>query len=118
MAVEIDDICKSNHIALQVTWIPRNQNEVADAMSKLIDKDDWSLDQGTFLLRDSIWGHFTIDRFVTRYNTKCERFNSKFWNANTEAVKSFSVSWTGVNNWLVPPPEYYGNWKRNMPMGH
>ena len=30
------------------------------------------------------------------------RFNSKFWNPNSEAVNCFSVSWTGENNYLVP----------------
>ena len=78
LAIEIDDICKSNHIALQVTWIPRNQNEAADVMNKLIDKDDWSLDQGTFLWLDSIWGHFTIDRFTTHYNTNMKDLIQNF----------------------------------------
>ena len=30
------------------------------------------------------------------------RFNSKFWNPDSEAVNCFLVSWTGENNYLVP----------------
>ncbi|MEW8548363.1 MAG: hypothetical protein AB2693_33075, partial [Candidatus Thiodiazotropha sp.] len=36
-------------------------------------------------------------------NAKVPRFNSKFWNPNSEAINCFSVSWAKENNLLVPP---------------
>ena len=52
---------------------------------------------------DSMWGPFTVDRFATCYNPKCVRFNSCFWNPNCEGVDTYTISWAGENNWVVPP---------------
>ena len=52
---------------------------------------------------DSIWGPHTIDRFATHYNRQLPRFNSRFWNPNSEAVDAFTCDWSGENNWLCPP---------------
>lgn len=56
-----------------------------------------------FNFMNELWGTYTIDRFANSTNAKLSRFNSLFWNVNTEAVDSFSQNWSGDNNWLVPP---------------
>ena len=38
------------------------------------------------------------------HNTKCQRFNSRFWVPGTEAVYSLDQNWSGEINWMVPPP--------------
>ena len=50
-----------------------------------------------------IWGKLTIDRFANNENTKTEKFNSKYWCPSTFNVNAFRVSWSGENNYLVPP---------------
>ena len=56
-----------------------------------------------FKFMNELWGQFTVDRFANSSNKKLERFNSLFWNVNSEAVDAFSQNWNGENNWLVPP---------------
>ena len=52
---------------------------------------------------NKLWGPFSIDRFANHYDTKLERFNSKFYVPNTEAVDAFLQNWSGVNNLFVLP---------------
>ena len=56
-----------------------------------------------YQLVDSSWGPHTVDRFASFYNAQMPRFNSKFWDAEFEAVDSFTQDWSSDNNWLCPP---------------
>lgn len=103
LAIEIYEITRFNNIDLKVQWIPRKENELADCISKVIDVDDWQLSNDFFDYLNSLWGPFSIDRFANHYNTKLERFNSKFYVPNTEAVDAFLQNWSGENNLFVPP---------------
>ena len=89
--------------------MPRNDNERADALSRIVDYDDWSINPSVFKWLDSIWGpHTVVDRFATDFNAQIERFNSRFWCGNTEAVDAFTVNWAGENNWWCPPVSLIG----------
>ncbi|KAL5497337.1 hypothetical protein EMCRGX_G013798 [Ephydatia muelleri] len=44
-----------------------------------------------------------LDQFAASYN-KVERFNSSYACPGTEAVDTFTVNWSGENNWWCPPP--------------
>ena len=103
LAIDIFDTCKYNNIDLQLVWIPRELNEEADAISKEIDYDDWKTSDGLFKPLDATWGSFTIDRFANHKNNKTDRFNSKYWTPDCEAVDAFTQDWSGDLNWLVPP---------------
>ena len=37
------------------------------------------------------------------YNRQTERFNSRFWNPESEAVDAFTCNWGSEINWLCPP---------------
>ena len=54
----------------------REENQLADYLSKVIDYDDWSINTHVFAWVDVIWGPHTGDRFANR---QTERFNSRFW---------------------------------------
>ena len=51
--------------------------------------------------------YFTIrpstNRFASYFNTQLPRFNSRFWNPESEAVDTFTCNWEGKNNWWCPP---------------
>ena len=96
-----------NNIVIAPKWVPRSCNIQADLLSRLPyeDADDWKINFLLFRRLNSVWGPYTVDRFATSYNTKCRRFNSKIWFADSEAVDSFTVNWHAENNWLVPPPK-------------
>ena len=68
------------------------------------ESNDWGISEATFRWLDSRWGPHSIDRFAASYNAKVARFNAKFWMPGVEAVDAFAQTWTGENNWLVPPP--------------
>ena len=95
---------ESRSIHIDTEWVPREQNKQADFLSRCHDSDDWQIAPLVFLHLDKIWGPHTIDRFASDYNTKCIRFNSRWWCPGTEGVDAFTKSWEGENNWLVPPP--------------
>jgi hypothetical protein len=77
----------------------------ADALSREVDLGDWTVTWDIFILLDQLWGPHTVDRFADHQNSKCIRFNSRWWVPGTEAVDSFSMDWKGENNWCVPPLE-------------
>ena len=83
----------------------RSCNTRADYLSKCCNSDDWSINKECFKKLDKAWGPHSIDRFASNYNTKCDRFNSRWLCHGTEAVNAFSQSWRGEHSWLVLPPK-------------
>ena len=100
----IVDLCAKYDVIITPIWVPREENQLADYLSKLTDADDWGIHPHIFQWVSSIWGPFTVDRFATWYNAKCSRFNSRFWNPGCEGIDAFSLNWHRENNWVTPPP--------------
>ena len=103
IAVKIFSLAVHWHICLEPEWIPRESNEQADYLSRIIDLDDWFLNPHVFSQLDADWGPHTIDRFASCHNAQLPRFNSRCWNPGSEAVDAFTVDWAGENNWWCPP---------------
>ena len=51
-------------------WLPRNENKVADKISRTQDFDDWAIDLASFNILDKLWGPHSIDRFASPHNAK------------------------------------------------
>ena len=102
-AMAILSICLHQQIRLEPEWIPREENEFADYLSRIGDVDDWMLNPEVFQELDTRWGPHTIDRFADGYNCQLDRFNSRYWSPGTEAVDTFTCDWGGENNWWCPP---------------
>ena len=96
-------ICLLHRISLEVKWIPRDLNVSADCISKLVDFDDYRLNDIVFKGLNRLWGPHTIDRFSCSYNAKLPRFNSRFFQPGCEAVDAFAQNWAYDNNRLCPP---------------
>lgn len=77
---------------------------MADLYSKSGDGDDWGIKLSVFKYFDNTWGPFSVDRFASTYNAKCEIFNSRWWCPGTAGIDGLLQVWGGVNNWLVSPP--------------
>ena len=103
-ALKVFKACVANNIRLEPEWIPREKNELADYFSRIIDYDDWYIDQEVYKWLELKWGPHTVDRFATCYNAQIERFNSRYACPGTEAVDAFTVDWSKENNWWCPPP--------------
>ena len=68
IAVEIFNLCMRHDIEIELEWIPRDKNEKADYLSRIVNHDGWSLNPLLFQLVDSRWGPHTVDRFSSFYN--------------------------------------------------
>ncbi|KAK3087671.1 hypothetical protein FSP39_008985 [Pinctada imbricata] len=118
--IALDILAKCRHFDIHLVpfWISRTQNIRADNLSKCCDSDDWSIKADIFAHIDYVWGPHTVDRFASDYNTKCIRFNSRWWCRNTEGVNAFSQNWQGENNWFVPPPKLVNKVINKMKTDH
>ena len=101
----IRSFCNVHGINLSARWVPREENELADELSRKEDFDDWGITKErcqeleAFFVVKCTW-----DRFADEKNKKCERFTSKYWVKGCQGVNAFAQSWAGEVNWLVPPP--------------
>ena len=76
IAKSIFSVCSQRGISIDVQWIPRSENMLADYISKMIDHEDWGVSFEFFHFIDEMWGSHTIDHFASHINTKFPRFNS------------------------------------------
>ena len=117
LAVDIYKLCKENHIILIPEWIPREENWLADQMTKNIDYDDYMLHPDLFAMLDILWGPHSVDRFSSFRTRQVPRFNLKWLNPLTEDIDAFTVTWSGENNWIFPPPTLIPKVLRHMESG-
>ena len=68
-ALNFFSACVSHHIHIEPEWVPREQNELADYYSRVVDYDDWMLNPAMFSWLNSLWGPHTVDRFANAVNT-------------------------------------------------
>ncbi|XP_060574478.1 uncharacterized protein LOC132732127 [Ruditapes philippinarum] len=104
IALDLNSFCEEKNIVVCPEWIPREENEKSDYLSRCFDSDDWKIRIQYFKNIDKRWGTHSIDRFASHFNNQCLRFNSRWWVPRTEAVDALSQYWGNDINWLVPPP--------------
>ena len=103
LALMIFSLAMQHNIRLEPEWIPRELNDRADYLSRIIDLDDWQLNPVVFRDTNQIWGPHFVDRFASSLNSQVPRFNSRCWSPGTEVVDAFTANWCNENNWLCPP---------------
>ena len=96
LALSIFHVWASSGISLEMKWIPRDSNHQADSLSRIIDFDDYSINDDVFHMLDCKWS-------TCSYNAKLSRFNSRFYQPGAEAVDAFAQNREGENNWVHPP---------------
>ena len=102
MALDIHRLCLLASVSIDMPWIPRDLNTIADDISKFVDLDDYSINDGVFFSLDELWGPHTCDRFACYYNAKLPKFNTRFYTPGTSVVNAFAQDWSNDNNWLCP----------------
>ena len=90
-ALRIFETCLEFPLRLEVEWILRLENEMADSFSRIVDFDDW----GFPVLRQVV-GPTLFCLFL-----QCPI--AAVLNPGSEAADAFTVSWLGECCWLVPP---------------
>ncbi|VDH97494.1 Hypothetical predicted protein [Mytilus galloprovincialis] len=103
IAIDIFNFCLKLSISLEVEWIPRNQNQIADIYSKIFDFDDWFVSDLYFNYFNKAWGPYTCDLFADSNNRNLANFYSPYWCPGTSGVDAFAQNWSEFNCWIVPP---------------
>ena len=103
LAVDILNLCLRFRICIESQWLPREENDRADLLSRFVDRDGWSLNSSVFDMLDSRWGPHTIDRFSPHHNNQVKKFNSRFFSPGCAGVDALAQGWGFDNNWLCPP---------------
>jgi hypothetical protein len=103
IALNIFSYCLKNSIILDVEWIPREKNEKADYLSKIIDKDDWGISRHILHMIENKWGILEVDWFASSHNNKLPTFYSQFWNETCSGVDAFAEFWGKKMGLFVPP---------------
>jgi hypothetical protein len=103
IAFQIFTVCLQNSINLKIEWIPRELNEKADYLSKIVDWDDWGVSKEIVDIVTEKWGQLEIDWFASSYNAKLPRYFSRFWNETCIGVDAFTENWGAYYGFFVPP---------------
>ena len=77
-ALAIFDTSVKARIHVEPEWIPREENQIADNISRMVDHDDWMLNPLVFGELNALWGPHTVDRFADGYNSQIPCFNSRY----------------------------------------
>ena len=113
------ETCLDMRVEVVWRWVPRELNGYTDELSKVFDKDDWSLHPGVFALLDALWGPHTVDRFASDLNHQVDAFNSFHWCPGTLGVDAFAqLDWLHAGNWCNPPFHLIGRLLRFLQQVH
>ena len=64
IALRIFKLAIEYQVRLEPDWVPRELNEQADYLSRIIDCNDWYLHPNLFAELHMAWGPHTVDRFA------------------------------------------------------
>jgi hypothetical protein len=115
-AEQIADITLAFNINLKTVWIPRDLNNLADSLSKVIDYEDYGIKKSVF---EEICAEFgirpVVDCFANDKNAKTDIFYSITYCPNTAGVDCFAYNWKMAGFcWLFPPPKLIGKTLTHM----
>jgi ribonuclease HI len=99
--------CFQHKIQLHVDWVPREQNVVADALSKLAEDGDFMLSTSMFTRIQSFFGQFSCDLFASATNHQLPQYFSKYFTPDSAGVNAFAQKWLGLC-WAHPPYNLIG----------
>ncbi len=109
--------CLKHNITLRAAWIPWEQNELADHLSKIIGVDDWMVNPATFRAHSAEFGPFEVDLFASHTNHQVPKYYSQFYTPDTSGVNAFRFKW-GRRCWCNPPFRLIGRiWQHALSCG-
>jgi hypothetical protein len=105
LALQVLEIALRLNLDLNPIWVSRTDQRLqkADAMTKQVNTDDWSIHPEAFSTLQSWFGKFTVDLFASADNFKVAKFYSYAFSADSTGVDAFSMSWEGERAYCAPP---------------
>ena len=102
VARDIHAHCFANGVTLMAEWVPREDNTVADALSKCADTNDFTIPAAVFDSLNNLWGPFEVDLFAGHANHFVSKFFSRHYSPDCAAINAFAQEW-GSSCWAHPP---------------
>jgi len=104
IVLRIISLTMEHDITLLPTWVPRDQNKVADGLTHLEDPCDWTLNADVFQKIVAQRGLPTIDRFASHSNHLLDSFNSMLRCPGSVSINALAQrDWSEHFNWCFPP---------------
>jgi hypothetical protein len=105
LALQVVELALKLNLHLNPIWVSRTDPRLqkAEAMTKQVNTDDWSIHPETFGTLQQWFGKFSVDLFASSENFKVARFYSYAFSANSAGVDAFSMSWEGKKAYGAPP---------------
>jgi hypothetical protein len=105
LALQVLEIALRLNLDLNPIWISRTDPRLqkADAMTKQVNTEDWSIHPEAFSMLQSWFGKFTVDLFASADNFKVAKFYSYAFSADSTGVDAFYMSWEGERAHCDPP---------------
>ncbi|GIL50946.1 hypothetical protein Vafri_7022 [Volvox africanus] len=98
------ELLQLHSITLQVEQVASADN-IVDAASRLIDRDDYSLDPGVFAMLEERYGPHDVDLFASHLNAHLPCFFSRFYCPGSSGVDALLQPWQGLNAFGCPPTD-------------
>ena len=104
ICLRILQVALMHNLHVSISWVPRELNAEADALSKQQELDDFRISPEIFGHLDRHWGPHTIDLFATPASTQLPRYCSRLYEPTATATNAFTLSWRNENAYAFPPP--------------
>jgi hypothetical protein len=103
--LQILELARGLNLDLQPVWVSRSDPRLqkADALSKHVNTDDWSVSQVAFRDLEKMVGVFTVDLFASAFNYKVKKYYSYAYTSSCAGVDAFTASWDGEVAYCAPP---------------
>ena len=99
----LHQICLARALLLDPEYIPSRENTVPDRLSRCKGEEDLQLHPRIFQEITRKFGPRSIDRFASRANRLCSRFNSLHLDVGSAGQDAFLQDWSNERNWVNPP---------------
>jgi hypothetical protein len=105
LALQVLELALKLNLDLNPIWVSRTDPmlQKANAMTKQVNIDDWSIHPEAFGTLQQWFGKFSVDLFASSENFKVARFYSYAFSADSAGVDAFSMSWEGEKAYCAPP---------------
>jgi hypothetical protein len=98
---------QARHLNLTIVPIHLRREDprikIADAGSKSLDSDNWSIHSQDFAMLALEFGPFTVDLFADDTNHKVGKFYSEFFTPLAAGVDALAHDWSNEHCWVCPP---------------
>ena len=104
IARNIWNLAIRNNFTIQAKHLAGKLNTEADRLSRLSPQYEWYIHPSLFKYIDNIFGPHTVDRFASILTRQTLRYNSRFWDPETEGIDALHQNnWHQEMNFVNPP---------------